>query len=185
MDSSLGPKCIDNNSNLHHCGLIFIDLMKNTLAFRTMVWAVQCRLSGIFISSWTDMPIKILGGIAMLLEFEQRDRKRISWWVRPMSRRWHRYDPICGLNSHSVHHTFIMRLEESNSKNINGVYMAASIDILRSMVNKKVRVTYTNGVSAVGELHSFHLGNNSLVITVDKKHLFIVFSSIRTIQQIK
>ena len=78
-----------------------------------------------------------------------------------------------------------MCMGKSNSRNINEAYMAASIDILRSMANKKVRVTYTNDVSVVGELHSFHLGNNSLVITVDKKHLFIVFSSIRTIQQIK
>ena len=63
--------------------------------------------------------------------------------------------------------------------------MTASIDVLRSMVNKNVRVTYTNGVPTVGVLHSFDLGYNSLVITVNKEHLFIILSSIRTIQQIK
>lgn len=58
-----------------------------------------------------------------------------------------------------------------------------SIEILRSMYDKKIVLTYTNGVSLIGILGPFDLGNRTITVEKDNEYIFINFNSVRSIKK--
>ena len=58
------------------------------------------------------------------------------------------------------------------------------VDILRNMIDKKIYITYTNGMTIVGELYTYDLGYGIITIKIGNDNIVVMLNAVRTIQKV-